>query len=339
MDKQTQVSDAEVIRYFKDSEISARNIMTTDKFANKYRISSARLENWDYRLHSAYFVTIITKNRKNYFGRMVNGKMNLSGAGIIADILWYDMVRHSKIGKPDTFVVMPDHIHGIVIISNNVATAPGGQNPDQGNTGADQGSDRGVVGGDTVDWKGDRGVAGGDTVDWKGDRGVVGGDTVDWNGDWGVVNRDTVDWNADRGVVGGDPVDWNGDWGVVGGDTADWNADRGVVGGDTVDWNAVETLHATSLPPCDPSTGDPSTCDPKTRQLMAGISPKPGSLSAIIRSYKSAVTRHANRLGFPFAWQPRFHDHIIRNENEYLRIHHYILNNPKNWPPTKKPHP
>ncbi|MFZ5429361.1 MAG: transposase [Bacteroidota bacterium] len=297
MDKQTQVSDAEVIRYFKDSEISARNIMTTDKFANKYRISSARLENWDYRLHSAYFVTIITKNRKNYFGRMVNGKMNLSGAGIIADILWYDMVRHSKIGKPDTFVVMPDHIHGIVIISNNVATAPGGQNPDQGNTGADQGSDRGVVGGDTVDW------------------------------------------NADRGVVNRDPVDWNGDRGVVGGDTVDWKGDRGVVGGDTVDWNAVETLHATSLPPCDPSTGDPSTCDPKTRQLMAGISPKPGSLSAIIRSYKSAVTRHANRLGFPFAWQPRFHDHIIRNENEYLRIHHYILNNPKNWPPTKKPHP
>ena len=297
MDKQTQVSDAEVIRYFKDSEISARNIMTTDKFANKYRISSARLENWDYRLHSAYFVTIITKNRKNYFGRMVNGKMNLSGAGIIADILWYDMVRHSKIGKPDTFVVMPDHIHGIVIISNNVATAPGGQNPDQGNTGADQGSDRGVVGGDTVDWNTDWGVVGGDTVDWKGDRGVVGGDTVDWNGDWGVV------------------------------------------GGDPVDWNAVETLHATSLPPCDPSTYDPSTCDPKTRQLMAGISPKPGSLSAIIRSYKSAVTRHANRLGFPFAWQPRFHDHIIRNENEYLRIHHYNLNNPKNWPPTKKPHP
>ncbi len=325
MDKQTQVSDAEVIRYFKDSEISARNIMTTDKFANKYRISSARLENWDYRLHSAYFVTIITKNRKNYFGRMVNGKMNLSGAGIIADILWYDMVRHSKIGKPDTFVVMPDHIHGIVIISNDVATAPGGQNPDQGNTGADQGSDRGVVGGDTVDWNTDRGVVGGDTVDWNADLGVVGGDTVDWKGD--------------RGVVGGDTVDWNGDWGVVGGDTVDWNGDWGVVGGDTVDWNAVETLHATSLPPCDPSTGDPSTCDPKTRQLMAGISPKPGSLSAIIRSYKSAVTRHANRLGFPFAWQPRFHDHIIRNENEYLRIHHYILNNPKNWPPTKKPHP
>lgn len=64
---------------------------------------------------------------------------------------------------------------------------------------------------------------------------------------------------------------------------------------------------------------------------MAAISPRAGSVSAIIGSYKSAVTKHANRLGLPNGWQTRFHDHIIRNEAEYERIHHYIENNPLCW--------
>ena len=58
---------------------------------------------------------------------------------------------------------------------------------------------------------------------------------------------------------------------------------------------------------------------------------KKGSVSSIIRSYKSAVTRHAHRLGFEFAWQPRFYDHIIRNEQSLTQIHDYILTNPQKW--------
>lgn len=54
-------------------------------------------------------------------------------------------------------------------------------------------------------------------------------------------------------------------------------------------------------------------------------------MSTIIRSYKSAVTKHAHRLGFEFLWQPRFHDYIIRNINEYQRIKNYIISNPENW--------
>lgn len=79
---------------------------------------------------------------------------------------------------------------------------------------------------------------------------------------------------------------------------------------------SVETLHATSLP---------------KSQTMASISPKPGSLSTIIRSYKSAVTRHAHRLNLEMAWQPRFYDHIIRNEKTLQSIAEYIRNNPFQW--------
>lgn len=66
-------------------------------------------------------------------------------------------------------------------------------------------------------------------------------------------------------------------------------------------------------------------------KFMSEIAPKSGSLSTIIRSYKSAVTKHSNRLGYDFSWQSRFHDHIIRNQKSFERISNYILNNPSLW--------
>jgi REP element-mobilizing transposase RayT len=55
------------------------------------------------------------------------------------------------------------------------------------------------------------------------------------------------------------------------------------------------------------------------------------TLSSIVGSYKSAVTKHAHRLKYDFAWQSRFHDHIIRDERSYENIRNYIINNPANW--------
>ena len=82
----------------------------------------------------------------------------------------------------------------------------------------------------------------------------------------------------------------------------------------------VGTLHATSLQSADHSSSNHSD-----------ISPKPGSVSTIVRSYKSAVSKYAHRLGFDFAWQPRFHDRIIRDEREFENITKYIRNNPRDW--------
>jgi len=64
---------------------------------------------------------------------------------------------------------------------------------------------------------------------------------------------------------------------------------------------------------------------------MADISPKPNSISTIVRSFKSAVTKNCNENNLPFEWQARFHDHIIRDNDELERIQHYIINNPGNW--------
>ncbi len=56
-----------------------------------------------------------------------------------------------------------------------------------------------------------------------------------------------------------------------------------------------------------------------------------GRLSRIIGQYKSAVTKYANEHDISFAWQPRFHDHIIRNWTEMNHIVQYIQHNPMKW--------
>ncbi|HQY51313.1 MAG TPA: transposase, partial [Ignavibacteria bacterium] len=56
------------------------------------------------------------------------------------------------------------------------------------------------------------------------------------------------------------------------------------------------------------------------------------SVSVIINQFKSSVKRWCNKNGHEnFKWQPRFHDHIIRNEGEHKRIKQYIIDNPSNW--------
>ncbi len=57
----------------------------------------------------------------------------------------------------------------------------------------------------------------------------------------------------------------------------------------------------------------------------------PGTLGVIINQYKRAVTIRARKIHVDFAWQSRFHDHIIRNDESFHRISEYIINNPLNW--------
>jgi len=190
-----------------------------EKYKNKYRIPSTRASCWNYGWAGAYFITICTKNRKHFYGKIQNGKMELSRVGVIADILWHEIPQHAKNVELGAFVVMPNHIHGILILTEN------NTNP---------------------------------------------------------IAKSVETLHATTPV-------------------------------ETLHATMpVETLHATSL-------------------RMASISPKPNSVSTIIRSYKSAVTKNANRLGYEFGWQSLFHDHIIRNDEEYQRINDYIENNPINW--------
>ena len=64
---------------------------------------------------------------------------------------------------------------------------------------------------------------------------------------------------------------------------------------------------------------------------MRHVANKQGWLSVCVGGIKSAVTKYANENKIPFAWQSRFHDRIIRNNDEKQRIAKYIQNNPANW--------
>ena len=71
------------------------------------------------------------------------------------------------------------------------------------------------------------------------------------------------------------------------------------------------------------------TTDARGASLRFG--PQSGNLSSVVRGIKSAVTKYAIEHDIPFAWQSRYHDHIIRNQMEMNRIAEYIQNNPMKW--------
>ncbi len=166
-----------------------------EKFKNKYRIESVRASWWDYSRDGVYFITICTAARAHYFGAVKEGKMQLSRIGVIADILWHELKNHFPSLHLGAFVVMPNHLHGVLHIEPDIE---------------------------------------------------------------------------------------------------------------------ADDLPAEAL-------------------TMSSISPKAQSLPTAIRSYKSAVSRHARRLGYEFAWQSRYYDIIIRNQKSYDNITNYIDNNPLNW--------
>ncbi len=173
-----------------------------EKFDGKYRIPSARLPDWDYNNNGAYFITICTQDRIRYFGKIEEGKMHLSPIGQLAESYWEEIPDHFPHVELGEFVIMPDHMHGILIIDR-----PSPLEEIQGN--------------------------------------------------------------------GGLPTQMDAD--------------------------------------------------------MSKITPKAGSVSTIIRSYKSIVTREARKINPDFAWQPRFYDHIISDDASFQRITSYLAENPAQW--------
>ena len=180
------------------------------RFQNKYRTPSARAPFWDYGWNAAYFVTICTHGRVNYFGHVRDGEMILSEIGEIAHNCWIDIPNHFPFVKLDAFIVMPNHVHGIIIIDKP---------DDERNDGHDDGRD--------------------------------------------------------------------------------------------------DESHS-------PSPSPPSP--PKNR-----FGPQSKNLASIVRGFKIGITKNARQNDSNFKWQPRFYDHIIRNNIEYQRIRKYIINNPLKW--------
>ncbi len=90
-------------------------------FKGKYRVESIRLRNWNYGWNGKYFVTIVTKDRKYFFGEIINGKMCYTDIGMIVDRYWHEISEHFPFVTLDEFCIMPNHIHGIIVIDNQIS--------------------------------------------------------------------------------------------------------------------------------------------------------------------------------------------------------------------------
>ena len=99
-----------------------------------HRRRSLRLKGYDYTHVGAYFVTIVTQGRLCLFGEIVGKKMRLNEAGEMVCRFWEALPQRFPTIEIGMFVVMPNHLHGIVVIKNRATTrvAPTNQNPDRG---------------------------------------------------------------------------------------------------------------------------------------------------------------------------------------------------------------
>jgi len=209
----------------------------------KFKDGSIRWQSWDYAWNAVYFVTICTKDRIRYFGEIVDEKIILSETGEIAQSMWYEIPKHSPVAQLGAFVVMPDHVHGILILNNPKYLI-----------------------------------------------------------EWGIDN-DEVDHNYNNNLNEGNRDD-------------DYEFKCATIKYD----NDLHFHHQRNQFTIGESIG-------KNRFQNIGKN----TVSSIIGSYKSAVTKHANRKGLENGWQPLFYERIIKNHSAYHRITKYINDNPKKW--------
>lgn len=94
--------------------------MDTGTYRGKYRSATTRMPSWDYAANAFYFVTICTNGRAHFFGDIVNDAMKLSPIGKVAAAEWVRTTELRPYVVLDAWVIMPNHMHGIVVINNDV---------------------------------------------------------------------------------------------------------------------------------------------------------------------------------------------------------------------------
>ncbi|MDD5093903.1 MAG: hypothetical protein PHV74_05925 [Dehalococcoidia bacterium] len=88
--------------------------------SDKHHRRSTRLKDYDYSQAGVYFITICTQNRDCLFGEIVNGEMRLNDTGHFVQQCWFDIPLHFPHAELDAFTVMPNHVHGIIVITHSV---------------------------------------------------------------------------------------------------------------------------------------------------------------------------------------------------------------------------
>jgi putative transposase len=96
--------------------------MSDNKFLGKYRNGTTRLRWWDYGSNAHYFITICVKGKEHPFGKINPSGLQPTEIGRIASQYWSDIPVHMPFIRLDEFILMPDHLHGILTIEKTDKT-------------------------------------------------------------------------------------------------------------------------------------------------------------------------------------------------------------------------
>jgi putative transposase len=86
---------------------------------DKHHRRSIRLQGYDYRQAGAYYFTICSHQRQCLFGEIISGVMHPNIIGETVEAIWNNLPRHFPFIELDAFVLMPNHVHGIILITDN----------------------------------------------------------------------------------------------------------------------------------------------------------------------------------------------------------------------------
>ena len=87
--------------------------------SNQISRRSIRLKEYDYSQAGAYFITICAINRKILFGEIVESGIRINPFGLVVNECWEDLPRHYDFLDLDAFIVMPKHVHGILMLTDH----------------------------------------------------------------------------------------------------------------------------------------------------------------------------------------------------------------------------
>ena len=110
-------------RYNAEQGINLRKMPIFDPLIHHRR--SVRLKDYNYSQNGAYFVTIVSQHRACLFGEVINGEMILNEIGRIVQAVWKEIPQNFSNVGVDSFVVMPNHIHGIIIMDAPICASHG----------------------------------------------------------------------------------------------------------------------------------------------------------------------------------------------------------------------
>ena len=281
----------------------------------KHHRQSIRLQGYDYSQEGLYFITICCQDRAHLFGRIVDGEMILNDAGLQAQECWQDIPNHFPNVVLHEFVIMPNHIHGIIEFVGANQYSPNNDLPNNDLPNNDSPNNDLP---NKVSPNND--LPNNDSPN----NDLPNNDSPNQSPS-NPTSPDNFDVNDLEMANGGNWVEKDVGIPNVGADVINVENDAEMAyAGVCVGANAGACLGANA-------GGCLGAKDFSPLRNVTWRSPSK-TIGSVVRGFKIGVTKWMrNNTNVVNVWQRNYYDHIIRNEQDYDRISEYIKNNPILW--------